>query len=132
MSLFITQGFHPLLGRLKKKYWGHKLRVYPLLQAPLHHWIIQTFGSKTPSVLDYVKLTSKLQVWMLREERFPQISAHNTDVMPKRLDAHYYDTNLSDSTHCGHSRYCRMRASWTQAWPFFPMPLNSPSTLLKY
>jgi len=31
MLLFITQSVHPLLGCLKK-YWGHKLRVYPLTQ----------------------------------------------------------------------------------------------------
>uniref|UniRef100_A0A673LI88 Transmembrane protein 170B n=1 Tax=Sinocyclocheilus rhinocerous TaxID=307959 RepID=A0A673LI88_9TELE len=24
------------------KKWGHKLRVYPLLQAPLHHWAYTT------------------------------------------------------------------------------------------
>ncbi len=34
----MTQVVHPLPGHLKK--WGHKLRVYPLLQAPLHHCFI--------------------------------------------------------------------------------------------
>jgi len=33
MTLFITKSVYPLLGRLKK-YWGHKLRVYPR-----HHYI---------------------------------------------------------------------------------------------
>ncbi len=36
VTAFMTQVVHPLPGRLKKN-WGHKLRVYPLLQAPLHH-----------------------------------------------------------------------------------------------
>lgn len=40
-------------------------------------------------------------------------------------------TPPSPHTYCGHSRYCRMRASWTHACPFLPTPLNSPSTLLE-
>ncbi len=32
----MTQVVHSLPGCLKKN-WGHKLRVYPLLQAPQHH-----------------------------------------------------------------------------------------------
>ena len=33
--------------------------------------------------------------------------------------------------YCGHSRYCRIRASCTHACPFLPTPLNSPSTVLE-
>lgn len=38
---------------------------------------------------------------------------------------------LLTSTHWGHSRYCSILASWIQAFPFFPTPLNSPSVLLR-
>ncbi len=48
LALHVTvydTGRSSFAGPFKKK-WGHKLRVYPLLQAPLHHWVGLYHGHK--------------------------------------------------------------------------------------
>lgn len=88
---------HDPLSKLRLLIHAHVMRAVQRIQQTWNtlKLLMQTFRSKTGSALDYVKLTSKLQVWMPREERFPQISARNTDMMPQRLHAHSYDINLT-------------------------------------
>jgi len=60
MSLFIKQGVYPLLYGLLKKI--AKLRVYPLLQGPLHHWSTHTYVLKVTNVTTWLQAGNKREV----------------------------------------------------------------------
>lgn len=47
-----------------------------------------------------------------------------------KINRHCLSDYSSILSYCGHSRYWSILASWMQACPRFPTPLNSPSTLL--
>jgi hypothetical protein len=78
----------------------------------------------------HTSCTCKLQILVLGEERLSQVPREECicQVHPGEAASQPLP---SPHTYCGHSRYCRMRASWTHACPFLPTPLNSPSTLLE-
>lgn len=66
---------------------------------------------------------------MFWEKPLAQIPGEET-LQSRSHTCRHWAIRQYNSTYCGHSRYWSILASWIQACPFFPTPLNSPSTLL--